>query len=150
MKRASLAEWLNTSLLPEGTSTTENHGLCAGLYSDGQLKRFGHFNQGTAIGWVLELEQGIEEGKALIEAGSGGTPDYEVYKGGMAERYDAWSDNSPAKPSDFRKWVESWIESIDSAAKNAVRQQEVATQVKAKIQKDGMRSVIKVVRKRTE
>ena len=111
--------WLRGISLPPGTTrisgddTSGCRGFCARFHPDGELVHFGVYAEGScATCWALHLEHGGERGSARLAAGSGGTADYEVYCDGAAERFDAWSDNSPNTPIPYQEWVESWIACI--------------------------------------
>lgn len=126
----SLACWLNRALLDEllrgaqGVLITEGpavDGLVARYYPSGQLASLAnHFDGSAASAWALYLEEGVEKGTAVLERGLGGTPDREVYADGRFERFDAWSDNSPAQRLAYAKWVRRWIAAIvDDAQRRA-------------------------------
>ncbi len=107
--------WINRSLLPKETRSDHKDGYYAEFYGNGQLRHFGFYRGGEPDNWTLNLEEGKEEGEARLEAGSGGTPDYELYRNGTYEAFNAWSDNSPARPKLFKVWVEEWILRITSS-----------------------------------
>ncbi len=99
-------------LRPDHVITVE-HGIEAAFYEDGALRwvrnhRGGDFRKR----WALYLVWGKNEGVARLEVGSGATPDWEEYREGYVERFDAWSDGSPARERDWRDWVTSWLDTI--------------------------------------
>ncbi len=102
--------WLNERLIPQ--TMREAPELVTTFAPDGQLLYLGVVEYGRPRGWQLMLEHGRAEGRAEIAQGSGGTPDYEIYRRGEAERFDAWSDNARGTPVDYRTWVEGWIRKI--------------------------------------
>jgi hypothetical protein len=102
--------WLNVSLIPQ--QMREEPELVLTVADDGQLLSLGFFEHGQPFGWQLMLEHGRAQGRVEIAQGSGGTPDYEVYRNGKAERFDAWSDNERGTPVDYRTWVVYWIRQI--------------------------------------
>jgi len=125
----SLAQWLNKSLLPHGTSTTQKAGYYAVFFSDGQLQHFGCYQNGLCdYGWHLELEHGAESGRAQLNSGSGGTPDCEIYIRGQYSPVGAWSTNDRPVPLSYQEWVVGWIKKIvDAEKQNKQSRQTVPT-----------------------
>lgn len=142
-----LASWLDSKLLPEGVSTDLRDGLFAEFYPDGQLKHFGDYIDGSCgHAYALYLDHGVESGQAVLAEGSGGSADSNRYSDGTAEQFDAWSDNSPARPIEFRKWVTQWIASIEKSAHRKATEREGAEVTRAEIAAKGKRAVIKRVK----
>ncbi len=108
----SLASWLNKDLIPVETLTTvASDGFYAEFFDDGQLKHFGCYYKGQCeLGWRLELERGIEQGKALT--GHNDPPDSEVYSSGKYNTYNSWTDNEGPTVMSYKNWVTRWIKRI--------------------------------------
>lgn len=142
-----LASWLNKTLLPEGTSLYAKENLYAEFYDDGQLKHLGVYLNGDCKDqYALYLKHGIEEGKAVLANGSGGTADSNIYTNGTAEQFDAWSDNSPARPIAFDAWVKQWIDSLTKSSGVMIRNRNQAQETQERVKAEGKRSVIKVIK----
>ena len=142
MKNA-LCKWLNSSLLPKWTSVAEKAGLYAEFFADGQLKHLGIYQNGSSDEhWTIGLEHAKEKGRAECVNGSGGTIDSNVYVNGKAEQFDAWSDNSLARPVPFRDWAEQWIKHIVNDANSLIKNQMRSKQTKDDIGGKGKRKVI--------
>lgn len=96
-------------------------GLVASFYPSGQVVSFACYGGGTAaFAWALHLDEGVESGRAVLEHGSGGAADHEVYADGHYERFDAWSDASRPRPLAYAAWVRRWIaEIVDTARRLA-------------------------------
>lgn len=90
--------------LPEGGS-----GLVALTSAEGLLLRFGRRSDGKDAGWQLVLVEGAQAGSAVLQQGSGGTPDHERYVDGEWERFDAWSDNSRPTAVPWLPWLAGWV-----------------------------------------
>src|SRR5262249_30638875 len=122
-------------------------GLFADCYPDGQLRHLGFYSEGSCDGsWALYLEHGVAQGKAILVLGLGGTPDYEIYKDGTAERFDPWSDNSPAYPVPYRKWVEGWIGSLAGPVRRQAKGEAGAARSREAAARLGMRKILKVIK----
>ncbi len=142
-----LTKWLNKTLVPGGTSFSKREGLFADFYEDGQLKHLGIYQNGTCEDYyALNLKHGVEEGKAELVNGSGGTSDYNIYKNGTAEQFDAWSDNSRARAIGFRDWVTTWVDALAKHAGVMLANRQQADDTKERIAAHGKRSVIKPVK----
>lgn len=137
MPSAPLATWFNRALLAElvgdaGELTIANvpvrDGLVASFYPSGQVASFACYGGGTAaFAWALHLDEGVESGRAVLEHGSGGTADCEVYADGHYERFDAWSDASRPRPLAYAAWVRRWIaEIVDTARRRVERAKQLA------------------------
>jgi hypothetical protein len=87
-------------------------GLFAVTHADGALARFVRLGDGAIVGWQLQLDPGVASGRAVLEAGSGGSADFEVYRNGTYERFDAWSDNSSARRKPWGQWLNEWVAAI--------------------------------------
>jgi len=99
--------------LPRPLPTTCNNGLAARFHPDGTLAHLGRFRAGScADAWTLERVAGQARGRATLAHGSGGTADWEVYRDGHADRFDAWSDNTRPHAVPFEVWVRGWIAEI--------------------------------------
>ena len=92
--------------MPPEHGITQEHGIEAAFYADGALRWVRNHRGGDCRArWALYLAWGENEGVARLGVDSGGTPDWEEYREGFAERFDAWSDGSPARLRDWRAWV---------------------------------------------
>jgi hypothetical protein len=99
--------------LPFGFRASAGDGLVAEFWPDGHLKRFARSVGGsTRDHWALELDEHEEAGRAICENGYGGSPDYELYRAGKYEVFDAFSDNSRPEARDFVEWARRWIKVI--------------------------------------
>lgn len=86
-------------------------GVYAEWYPDGHLRRIGRVEDGEPV-FTLELD-GYGNGRGVLHFGSGGTADWEVYKDGKWERFDAWSDNTRPRPFPYTQFVREWIRRIE-------------------------------------
>ncbi len=94
-------------------SDTDKEGHYAEFYQGGQLKHLGYYKHGScADAWALNLEEGIEQGKVIRENGYQGSAEWESYRDGASDQFDAWSDNTKPTPMPFEVWVKHWIEKI--------------------------------------
>jgi hypothetical protein len=147
MSGRTLASWLNKNILPESAILDGKTGLCYQTFPDGQLASFGDFdNDGTPLGYQLTIEHNIETARAEIAEGSGGTPDYEVYRDGKSVRYDLWSDNEPPGRLPFSEWIKDWIAKISSKAGQRRKDHAEAKDTRESIRRKGKRGVIKIVK----
>lgn len=131
MTRVAPSSWLNRALLDEivgpardvAIAADARDGLVARYYPSGQLATLACYSGGSAdAAWALDLDEGVESGRAVLEEGSGGSADLEVYREGRYERFDAWSDNTRPQPSSYEAWVRRWIAAIvDTARRQAER-----------------------------
>lgn len=125
MTSGPLASWLNRARL-DALVDDARDGLVATYHPSGQLASLACHPDG-ARAWALHLEDGVEAGRAVLEQGSGDTADWEVYRDGCHERFDAWSDNSRPRPCAYETWVQRWITEIaDTARRRAERARRLA------------------------
>lgn len=104
-------------------ATPPQDGLVARCYSDGQLKFLGFYEQGTyARYWSLELEHGVEEGRASLCPRPNEMPSYETFRNGHSNRSDSHSDNSEPYRMDYEVWVRWWVKNIAGDVKAGIKQ----------------------------
>lgn len=105
---------INKSMLGAGYNKTKKVGYYAEFYPDGQLKHFGYYPNGSAVGnWQLNLAHAKEEGQAVRLNADGSTQEGYIYNDG-AEKYVYGRGLERKAPvaMPFVRFVQQWITEI--------------------------------------
>ena len=109
MTRRQVRALLRHLGFPPGLWSTDGSGLVANYDRRGRLVEMFWAEDGVPMGRRLILDPGRADGRLTIPEGSGGTADFEVYKNGCVETFDAWSDASGPRRRRWRTWVREQV-----------------------------------------
>ena len=109
MTRRQVRALLRRLGFPPGLWSTDGSGLVANYDHRGRLVEMFWAEDGAPMGRRLVLDPGRATGRMTVPEGFGGTADFEVYKNGCVETFDAWSDASGPRRQRWRTWVREQV-----------------------------------------
>ena len=109
MNRNQFHSYLKKLGFPSGLLFKKGNGLCAQFDAKDRLVDLQWKENKQGVGRHLILHPGRKGGRLSWPHGAGGTEDYEIYKDGKWEQFNAWSDSSAPKAMLWSKWVENAV-----------------------------------------